>query len=155
MCNVYMGCHNIYIYFFFFLNPSVLVFSFSLVFFFSLFLFMYFLFVCVCVFFFICFWILWFVFFKKKKNKNKNKIEVSLHSFLIKKNVIFCFFNRDIIVNFFSTIFHFSTFPLFESNTYERKLNLFYSLTFFSSFSILSIFNPYNQTSPKCLLNVN
>ena len=67
-----------------------------------------------------------------------NKIEAFLHNFLIKNVLIFVLFNRDIIVNIFSTIFHLSTFLSSKPNTHERKLNIFFPSTFLFLLCFLS-----------------
>ena len=67
-----------------------------------------------------------------------NKIEAFLHNFLIKNVLIFVLFNRDIIVNIFSTIFYLSTFSSSKPNTHERKLNIFFPSTFLFLLCFLS-----------------
>ena len=92
-----------------------------------------------------------------------------------KNNVLIVLYNRGVKVNLFELnfpsfhffffpqtnkwVFHFSTFPFFQLNTYEKKLNLFYLSTFLfsphflssyfsisSSFFILSLFHSSNRT---------
>ena len=130
VCHKFFGVFFFFLFsFFFFLFSKSICFGF----FFGFFFFLCTSHLCVCVFSSV------FESFGLSSFKKKKK-------FKCKKIVLpFVLFDRDIIVNFFLIIFHLSTFPFSESNTYERKLNLFYSLTFFSQLSIFSIFNHSNQ----------
>ena len=68
----------------------------------------------------------------------KTKLKHSYTIFLIKNVLTFVLFNRDIIINIFSTIFHLSTFPSSKPNTHERKLNIFFPSTFLFLLCFLS-----------------